>query len=200
MDIASLSEKCNPQRRFAKMIPRYSTHVLALVFLLSACEKSQTYPRKDTIADPPREEVEVPPALPERITLTDKLGRSLEVKIVGRNSDQIRFIRLSDNKYFRWKIAQLSQADQQIVEKLPMIDGPSDSSKAVDIHLYVENRMKEIIRMNREIELLENDLPGLKENTKMGISPRVKGLEKQIATKREKVTQMEAEIEKFNKQ
>ncbi len=180
------------------MIPRYSTRVLALVFLLTACEKSQTHPKKETIADPPREEVEVPLTLPERITLTDKLGRSLEVKIVGRNSDEVSFLRLSDNKYFRWKIAQLSKTDQQIVGKLPMIDGPSDSVSAVDSHLYVENRKKEIVRMNKEIELLENELPGLKENAKMGISPRVKGLEKQIATKREKVVQIEAEIEKFN--
>lgn len=166
-----------------------------------ACERSQTSFNRNEAPSTINKEVAAPAptTLPERITLTDKLGRTLDVKIIGRDTDEISFIRLSDNKPFQWKITQLSTTDQEIIGKLPMIAGPSTSFATVDKHLYVENRKKEIVRINSEIELLEKELPSMMENATKGISPRVKGVERQIATKKEIVAKMEAEIENFGR-
>jgi hypothetical protein len=181
------------------MIHLNSSHILAMVLMLTACKESQPFTSKNSVPEHAEEEVQVP-TLPERITLTDKLGRSLEAKIVGRTEEEIRFIRLSDSKHFRWKIAQLSEADQEIIRKLPIIVGASDPVSTVQEHLYVENRKKDIDRINKQIRLLESELPGVLKNARNGISPRAKGLQKQIALKKERVATLEEEIEKFNKQ
>lgn len=171
--------------------------ILVAACLTAACQKAsktQTERSETSDSNPVEDQAQVPLGLPEQINITDKLGRVLEVKIVGRDSQEIQFIRLSDNKFFRWKIAQLSEADQKIIERLPLINGPSDQVSAVGDHLSVENRAKEIARINKEIELLEKELPGMLENASKGISPRAKGLEKKITTLKEVVIQLETEI------
>ena len=139
----------------------------------------------------------MPIALPETITLTDKFGRFLEAKIISRDVDEIGFIRLSDNKHFTWKISQLSDKDQAIIRTLPMVARQKDVVSATFDSLAVSNRQKNIDRLKQEIVLLTSQLPALQENTSKGISPRVKGVEKQIAQKEKEITVLEAEIQKY---
>ena len=78
-----------------------------------------------------------------------------------------------------------------------MVARQKDVVSATFDSLAVSNRQKNIDRLKQEIVLLTSQLPALQENTSKGISPRVKGVEKQIAQKEKEITVLEAEIQKY---
>jgi len=172
------------------------TAVFTAIVLLAACQKKPVVieepPAPAEVAEVPKE----PKELPDNIKITDKQGRSLDVKIVGRSSEKISFIRLSDSKFFEWEISQLAEADQAIMKNLPMKEGPPNAVAAVQDSLYITNRKRDLIRVNKEIVQLQQELPTLLANSSKGISPRVKAIEKSIAIKQGEAATLMHEIEK----
>ncbi|MGL4401311.1 MAG: hypothetical protein ACRCXD_15710 [Luteolibacter sp.] len=173
--------------------------VFPLMLLLASCDELQTSKPKSAPPSDPGEELQAPPSLADITTLTDKLGRSLEVKVIGHNSEEIRFIRLSDNKPFRWKIDELSPSDQELVRKMPSNDDSFSTHQNIEVSPNILNRRKQIERLRKEIELLERELPGLLQSTTKGISPRAKGLERQIELKLKEIAEIEAEISEIDR-
>ena len=165
--------------------------------LLVACQKKPAVSEEPSSAIEETDEYGALQGLPDRMKISDKLGRSLEVKIIGRDSEKISFVRLSDSKVFEWKISQLAEADQEIIKKLPMIAAPSNSVVAVQDRLFLTNRKKDLARLKKEIAELQKELPALLESSSKGISPRAKGIERLIATKEEQVANLENDIKQY---
>ncbi len=169
------------------------TAAFSAIVLLAACQKKPVAIEETSASV---EEVEAPQELPDKIKITDKQGRSLDVKIVGRSPEKISFLRLSDSKFFEWEISQLAEADQVIMKKLPIKAGPTSGVAAVQDSLYIANRKKDLIKINKEIAQLQQELPGLLANSSKGISPRAKSIEKSIAIKQGEAATLKHEIEK----
>jgi len=57
---------------------------------------------------------------PFKGTLTDLQGHTLQVTLIGRSNEQLRFVRAEDGKTYTYPIARLSPADQAYVKLLPV--------------------------------------------------------------------------------
>lgn len=67
------------------------------------------------------------PDFPFTREISNQDGRSLDVVVTGRGSDDLHFLSLRDNRSYRYPIAGLSGADQAFAEKLPVHEpGPDD--------------------------------------------------------------------------
>lgn len=165
-----------------------------LMLVMTSCDELKPTKSTRTTSTNTGEDLQAPPSLADITTLTDKLGRSLEVKVIGHNSKEIRFVRLSDNQSFTWKIDQLSPADQKIVRSIPSNDESLSMQQIVEAAPRISARQKDIERLRREIELLESKLPGLIQGLTNGISPRARGVEKQIEVKQKEMAELEATI------
>lgn len=168
-----------------------------LMLVMTSCDELKPSKPTRTSSSNPGDDLQAPPSLADITTLTDKLGRSLEVKVIGHNSEEIGFVRLSDNQSFTWKIDQLSPADQKIVRSIPPSDESLSMRHKVEAAPRVSTRQKDIDRLRKEIELLESKLPGLIQGTTNGVSPRAKGVERQIELKMKEMAELEAEIQKI---
>jgi hypothetical protein len=66
----------------------------------------------------------LPPQLdlsyPFKGTLTDQQGHTLQVTLIGRSNEQLKFVRAEDGKTYTYPIARLSPADQAYVKLLPV--------------------------------------------------------------------------------
>jgi len=59
------------------------------------------------------------PRLPVERTLTDRTGRTVDVRIMARDQLNIRFVRKSDGTTYTYPISSLADADQQFVRQFP---------------------------------------------------------------------------------
>ncbi|MEM9017488.1 MAG: hypothetical protein AAGC68_10780, partial [Verrucomicrobiota bacterium] len=93
------------------------------------------------------------PAIPTERVLTDKQGRQIEARIIGRNLETLTIVRLSDSKQFELPIERLSPVDQTFAKELPLV--AASPSKKPDVKVadtgpivFKRARLEEI---NREI-------------------------------------------------
>ncbi|MCF6314563.1 MAG: hypothetical protein L3J39_19095 [Verrucomicrobiales bacterium] len=98
-----------------------------------------------------------------------KDGSSIEVSITGRSATHIDFIRQKDVKFFSFPIIKLTKKDQTYVEKLPI--NPSDEkivpAVARNNPPYIQTRLEQIVRLEKNISQLTQELKGESNNPGM---------------------------------
>lgn len=121
----------------AKHGEQYNRLILLIcVFAIAGCELEKVAP------------LELTPILPVVRTISDTRGRSMDAKIISRNSESVTFIRLSDSKTFTYPISQLSPDDQSFVVKLPITVAENqqtfskDQPKGQGVLVFLEARLK----------------------------------------------------------
>ena len=103
------------------------------------------------------------PTLPVERTLTDRTGRTVAVRILACDEDEVQFIRLSDHVMFFHPIASLSDADQAFIRRLPMsaLRAPTDTTRAANAPATISRTailQRERAELEHAIILLELEL------------------------------------------
>lgn len=103
------------------------------------------------------------PPLPVERTLTDRTGRTVAVRILARDEDEVQFIRLRDQVMFFHPIASLSDADQAFIRRLPTsaLRAPADATRAANAPATISKTailQRERAELEHAITLLELEL------------------------------------------
>lgn len=106
------------------------------------------------------EDLQVRRSFPDIITLESSDGREMEVRLLGRNSDQIQFMRLSDGEEFVHPINTLSTQSQDLVYtyRETRITGASKLFREGRVTLetaHIEQLKEAILRINEKITALK---------------------------------------------
>ncbi len=159
---------------------------LALAFFITGCDEKKT---PDDAKESSNAEG-IPyvggsnvPLEPQTLHISNQSGKTIKVRVIGHDSHEVLFVRLSDNKTFRWKIDQLSPADQKIIRKLPVTANLSANYQNLENSPYIANRRTELHRLNEELRDMNREYEALQRKSRNGINPEIRGLQKQIAAK-----------------
>lgn len=132
------------------------------IFSISACKKPALKQLEKEVSSPKKvedvaesEKVLLPPKADYPIdrVISDSQGRQTDVRIIGRESDNIIFVRKSDDKRFIFPISKLSEDDKTFASSLSYKIPPALEKEKPS---YISIREKEIERLKEEIQGLKN--------------------------------------------
>lgn len=159
---------------------RWPLLTMLAALLLTSCEQAE--PELET------------PTYPSRMQIQNKEGITLDIELLARNEEQIRFKRTRDGNLHNYKIEQLDAASQAAIRKFPATGiqygahtqpskGPTQTES-----LHIQNLQQEITKAQKTIEQLQYELA---QTTSLSAQ---RTLEKEIAEHEAKILQHSAEI------
>ena len=148
--------------------------------LLTSCEQAE--PELET------------PAYPSRMQIQNQEGITLDIELLGRNEEQIRFKRTRDGSLHNYHIELLDAASQAQIRKFPATGiqygantlpskGPTHTES-----LHIQNLQQEITKAQKTIEQLQYELA---QTTSLSAQ---RSLEKEIAQNEAIILQHSSEI------
>lgn len=135
--------------RNCSLLQRIFLSILILIAVLfTGCEKPGETPGENRIVD-----IQAPSSFPFTRTLTDVQGRTIEARVIGRDTATVSLIRLSDNKQFQIPMSKLSSEDRDFLLRYPIFTpatGKNASSQTTGFARFLEARIAD-----KEAELQE---------------------------------------------
>ncbi len=140
-------------------------------------------------------------AFPVQRLLTDIRGRTVSVRILARDDDEVRFVRLSDNTAYRYPIDSLSVADREFLRRYPVTLLPSTESPTPSLAdpsvrsspatVAADHLRRERAELEHQIELLQLEL-----EKEAPVSPKLSKdqLKKQIAEHQNRIIDIDEQL------
>ncbi len=163
-----------PFYRTARPHAFLSAVFIAIIFSVSGCKKPE-YPVTYSLTDP-------------------KDGKSIPVRITGRTTTHVEFIRQKDSKFFSYPLNKLSSKDRKFVARLPVAktDDKIVPPIAKNNPPYIQSRLEQMARLEKGIFRLKREIEDEAGNPGM-----IKHHQKQISSKLKEILELQQDIERY---